>query len=174
MLKSFQLKQFDILRRDAYQEIKKGNVAKGLANLTKLGITLGIAGATTSQVKDWILGIDSSLEASDVWDNALKTYGWSSYVQEKVAQGKPAEAVVGMIAPPYKVMDTLISRDPKAISYLPWFGKTLYHRGFGGAEKTEMYRLKGEEQTPEIKARRAILRQRLLLEKQLDAMRKGQ
>ena len=144
MLKSYQLKQFDILRRDAYQEIKSGNVAKGIANLTKLGITLGIAGATTSQVRSWILGVDDPLKTSEVWDNALKTFGWSSYVQDKVRKGKPAEAVAGLVAPPYKVIDTVMAQDPKAISYLPWFGKLAYYRGFGGAEKAEAYQAKRE------------------------------
>jgi len=152
MLKSYQLKQFDILRRDAYQEIKNGRIAKGLGNLTKLGITLGIAGATTAQVRSWILGIDDPLEGSDVWDNALKTYGWSSYVQDKVQAGKPAEAVAGLVAPPYKVMDTLIQQDPRAVSYLPWFGKTIYHRGMGGAEKVEESR-KRREAAAERRAR---------------------
>jgi hypothetical protein len=156
MLKSYQLKQFDILRRDAYQEFKAGNVGKGLANLTKLGITLGIAGATTAQVRSWILGIDEPLKASSVWDNALKTYVWSSYVQDKVKRGKTAEAVAGMVAPPYKVMDHVISRDPKAVSYLPWFGKTAYYRGLGGAEKTEK-RNKQRERQEQKKQRKSDL-----------------
>jgi len=156
MLKSYQLKQFDILRRDAYQKIKDGDILKGIGNLTKLGITLGIAGATMSQVRSWILGIDDPLKASDVWDNALKTYGWSSFIQDKVQAGKPAEAVAGLVAPPYKVMDTLIQQDPKAVTYIPWFGKTIYYRGMGGAEKAEVAKARREVAERNLKMRREL------------------
>lgn len=144
MLKSFMLKQLDVVRRDAYNEIKKGNIAKGFANLTKFGITLGIAGATSDQVKNWIRGRDEEFEGTDVLMNALKTFGWSEYTMEKVRAGKPAEAIAGFIAPPYRMMDDIVSRDPKAIRYIPLVGTWYYDRFMGGAEEAERNKRKRE------------------------------
>src|SRR5690606_31427369 len=78
--KTFMLKQIDMARRDGYNEIKKGNFRKGFTNLLELGVVLGIAGTTTDKIKDFLLGKDINLEASDIPMNMLKTFGLSQYV----------------------------------------------------------------------------------------------
>ena len=148
MLKSFMLKQLDIVRRDAYNEIAKGDpksVARGFKNLTEYAVILGIGGATADWVKDWIRGRDRSLDAGDLAENVLKTFGWSAYTIEKAREGKPVEAAVGIMVPPYKMMDDIIfRRDPKAVRYIPLLGDWYYNRYLGGNEKAAQAKEKRE------------------------------
>jgi hypothetical protein len=138
MLKTFMLKQLDVVRRDGYNEIKKGNVGRGLKNLTEYALVLGISGASTQMIKDWLMGRDAHLETTDVLENVLKTFGWSEYTREKARQGKPIEAVVGMVAPPYRIMDEVLRLDPKAVQYIPLVGKLFYNWELGGREEAEI------------------------------------
>lgn len=162
MLKTFMLKQMDIVRRDSFNEIKQGNVAKGIKNLTEYVIVLGLAGATTDMLKDWIMGKEVHFEAGDVLENALKTFGWSEYTRAKAAQGKPVEAAVGAMAPPYRMMDDLIRRDPRAVQYIPVIGKLYYYWELGGKERAEISRAKktGADLSEEAKAYRREQRDR--------------
>ena len=143
MLKTFMLKQLDVIRRDSYNEIKKGNVAKGIKNLTEYALILGISGATTQMVQDWLMGRDVHFGAYDVMEQMLRTFGWGQYVRDKVVQGHPAEALMGMAAPPYKIMDDIIRRDPRAVQYIPIIGKMYYSWELGGKEAAEISRKRG-------------------------------
>lgn len=138
MLKTFMLKQMDVVRRDMYGEIKKGNVGRGLKNATEYSLILGLSGASTQMIKDWLLGKDVRFDASDVLENVLKTFAWSEYTREKVRQGKPVEAMVGAIMPPYRMMDDIIRRDPKAVQYIPLVGKLYHSWELGGREEAEL------------------------------------
>lgn len=153
MLKSFMLKQADIARRDTYNEIKRGNVMKGVKNLTEYALVLGIAGASTQMIQDWIMGREVHFDATDVMENALKTFGWSEYVRDKALAGKPLEAMAGMAVPPYRMMDDIIRRDPRAAQYIPIIGKLFYSWELGGKEAAEIARKKksGEELSDEAK-----------------------
>lgn len=134
-LKSFTMKQVDLLRRDAYNEIKKGNRAVGLKNLASAAITMGLAGATVEQVKDWLAGKEVKFEGKDVYLNFFKNLGWSSYqldqltgvsperaearreAGEKGARAQaasPVAAVSSLVLPPYEMWDKLLSGDKKA------------------------------------------------------------
>jgi len=138
MLKTFMIKQMDIMRRDGYNEIKKGNVAKGIGNIAKYALVLGIAGATTDQVKNWIMGKDDPFESRDIWMNILKTFGWSEYAIDKATkQGKPLEAIAGAVVPPYRMMDDILRLDPKAVTYIPVIGRMWEARVMGGGQKQE-------------------------------------
>lgn len=94
MLKSFMLKQLDLARREGYNQIKKGNVAVGLANLTKLSIFLGLAGTSSDAIKHFLSeGADTlitgdpvegyDVELLDIPLNALRTFGMTEYVRNK-------------------------------------------------------------------------------------------
>lgn len=144
MLKTFMLKQADIVRRDAYNEIRKGNRAKGLYNLARFGLVLGTAGATTQMLKDWMMGREVNFEATDIAENLLKTFGWSSYVLDKARQGKPVEATGGTLLPPYQMVDQLIAQDPRALQYIPLVGKPIYHWGTEDAQLREERRQERE------------------------------
>lgn len=146
MLKSFMLKQIDIARREGYNNIKKGNVARGTSQLAKFGLALGVAGATTGMIQDWILGREVDWEARDIPMNILKTFGWSEYVMERAKkEGYLGTAASVVFDPPYRVMEDAVKGDPKAVQYIPWVGKLYYNRAMGGAEKTDAARERARE-----------------------------
>ncbi len=148
MFKTFMLKQIDVVRRDAYNEIKAGNVAKGIKNLTEFGIVLGVSGTATATIKDWILGRDVGFDKSDIAWNAAKTFALSQYTvdqamgvdkreaAERRARGEkiyaqpaaPAQAAVSIILPPAKMFDEIARRDPKAWRYIPIVGPFIYEQ----------------------------------------------
>jgi hypothetical protein len=150
MLKTFMLKQMDLARRDAYNEIKKGNVVKGTKNLIGLGLLWGVSGATNQWVRDFIMGKEVDPKFSDVWENVFKTFGWSSYVLDKAAQGKPIAAALGTIAPPLSIIDDTIATaqkmagkkkmkpgDYKGVQNIPVVGRLVYNRVLGGAKESD-------------------------------------
>jgi hypothetical protein len=160
MLKSFMLKQADLIRRDAYNEIKKGNTAKGVYNLMRYGTVLGAAGAGSSYVKDFIKGKDvdeifNDAEFSDIGTNFTKTFGWSDYVLDNVKRGRPIQAAVDTFAPPFEIFDKLIAIDiekgtiemkPGAEQFIPPFGKLYYYWYGGGLEKQLAREAKAEQE----------------------------
>lgn len=138
MLKTYMLKQADIIRREGIQEIKAGNVSRGTQNILRYAVALGLAGATTDYIKNWILGRENNdLDVASVTENMFKTFGWSQYVTDQVRKGKPIQAIGGTVLPPYKMWDEIVSRDPKAINYIPFFGRLIYAREMGGSEKAD-------------------------------------
>jgi hypothetical protein len=148
MLKSFAIKQGDLLRNDAWNEIKKGNFNKGMGNLMRYAMVLGMAGATTGYIKDWIMGRDIDPELSDVPLNVLKTFGFSEITKDKIKQGRVGEVAGDIILPPYKMFD-VVAKDAikefdgnpmtkasgKSLNYVPWIGRILYERNYGGADE---------------------------------------
>jgi len=152
MLKSWQLKQYDLLRNDVYKQIKEGHVKEGVANLTKYAAAMTASGVAVNTVVDWLLGKPIDFEQS-VPEQMLKTIGWSSYQNDKMKSGKPAEALVGMAAPPYAMFDDIISRDPKATRYIPVVGDLLYFHQFGGSEKAWVDRDKRLKREAKAEAR---------------------
>ena len=146
MLKTYMLKQADIIRREAIGEMRRGNVGKGTTNLLRYATALGIGGATTDLIKNWLLGRDENeLDWASVTENMMKTFGWSQYVIDQARKGKPIQAFGGTVLPPYKMWDELLSRDPKAINYLPLFGRLIYGREMGGSEKADAREIKRKE-----------------------------
>lgn len=147
--KTFMLKQIDMARRDGYNEIKKGNFRKGFTNLLELGIVLGIAGTATDKIKDFMLGKDIDLEASDIPMNMLKTFGFSQYVMDnmfgvsseeaaerredgdtdaRATEAEPIKTVGKMFTPPYQMFEDIITGDPRAVRYIPIIGPFLYEK----------------------------------------------
>ncbi len=161
MLKTFMLKQFDIVRRDGYNEIKRGNVAAGVKNLTKYAVALGISGATTDTIRKWLMGQEVDFDTDDLAKNVLKTFGWSEYVLDQAKKGTPVKAVGGTLLPPYKMFDDLYkasgggtmseaSREKarnQAAQYIPVFGKLFESHLLGGAERRDALEAKRKEKT---------------------------
>lgn len=139
-LKTFMLKQADVVRRDAYNEIKKGNVAKGLRNLTEFSLVLGLGGATAEMLKDWMMGRPVDFETTDIAENVLKTFGWAKYVRDK-AETNPVVAPLGALVPaPVGIMDRVLAQDPRAVRYIPVVGELYYEWELGGQEEAEIRR----------------------------------
>lgn len=157
-LKTFMLKQMDLLRREAYNEIKAGRPLVGAKNLVALGLVWGIGNAVTSWVRDWMLGRDVNPQPSDITENMLKTFGVSDYLLNK-AKKEPVQAALGMVAPPVQVADEIYSTakkiaagevkrptDMKGAQNIPVAGRLIYNRALGGAEAADKAKAKRERQ----------------------------
>lgn len=135
MLKTFMLKQADVIRRDAVQQIRKGNVAKGLSNLTRYALILGTANTGSTYIKDMMQGKEVEPEGMDIGENFLKMFGTGEYMRNKVIEGKPVEALMGITVPPFQMFDDILQMDAEAIKYMPIAGKVWYMWFGGGLEK---------------------------------------
>lgn len=144
MLKSFVMKQIDLVRRDAIQNMKHplkepGKFAKGVRNLTEISIVMGTAGAGTQAVKDWLQGKEVKFELTDIPMNMIKNLGWSEYQLDKfrgvsrqaaqlrrdsgdkmarASEAQPVIATLELAMPPARIFDDVIRGDPNAIRYI--------------------------------------------------------
>lgn len=144
-LKSFMVKQSDIIRNTAYNEYKKGNRVTALYNLTKYAMIMGSAGASARYMQDFIMGRDIEPSLEDIPLNFLKTFAWSEYTQNKLEKGKPVEVLYDLVLPPYKIVDKLLSSDEDDfLQFAPVVGKFYYQWFAGGIEK-EMAKKEKEE-----------------------------
>lgn len=145
MLRSFQLKQIDILRREAYNEIRKGfetgerhRVLRGVNRLMRFGMALGVSGATSAAVMDFLYGKDVDVSIGDVLLNATKVFGLSQYTLAALDRGERLEAIASMAMPPWRVWEQIVTGDPKALRYLPLIGPYVYWHGTeAGQEQRE-------------------------------------
>ena len=94
------------------------------------------SGVSIAAVKNYIEGKPFDLGPAAM-DNLLKTFGWSQYMVDKLKEGKPTEAVGGAILPPYQMIDDIVSRDPKALRYIPLVGPWVEAHLGGGKERAE-------------------------------------
>ena len=141
-LKSFTIKQFDVMRREIIHEFTDGNPVEGMKKFIAYATILPLAGATVQEVKDFISrGDEISIEdmPDQMVANAVKLMGTSQWVIEnRVKQGKPFSAVAEAIMPPISLFDGLAKElqaiykgekfDPKTsqmIQRLPPYGRLI-------------------------------------------------
>ena len=147
MLKSFTLKQIDIVRRNVVQEYAKGNKKEAIKNATLLAGYLSVANTGTQMAKDLILGRE--VKAEDIPDRAmwslLGVYGMNQYTVDKYwSNGDWKGAVFNQIAPATPIIDSALTLggeifedDPdvaKAVRGIPVVGNVVYNWFLGGAE----------------------------------------
>lgn len=153
MLKTYQLKLFDIYRNEVIQVIKRDPV-EGLKNLARLTSALVVMGVTADEIKDFVLGRKTSI-ADRAVDNILKLTGFSKWALYKARQEGIGSAVLKQILPPAKIVDALYKdgrtiikgeveeKRLETITSIPFGGK-LYYWWFGkGRLKTEKKEKKG-------------------------------
>lgn len=180
MLKSFMLKQADIVRRDVYNEFKRGNHLAATNKALRFSLALGIGGASTEFLRNWLLGRDDELEWTDVPANVFKTFMLSEFVLDQPGWEKKLEAAGKSVLPPFGLtadiagtgelaLDWLRGEaeiedgNAKAVRYIPIVGTALYHDAlpfqqelgleFGGAERSNRLR----EQRERRKERQELL-----------------
>ena len=146
-LKTFQIKQLDVFRREVFQEIKKGNIAKGTKNLVSLVAVLTAMNMGTDAIKDIIQGKEIKLEDSAV-DNLLSLGGLNRYLLESAYGRGVGQAAINFVAPPIfnnlnniglDIKDSIEGKieDPKnlrSVQYFPWVGRIFYNREGRGSE----------------------------------------
>jgi len=111
-LKSYGIKQLDIMRKDIWRNVadgvKEGNmgkVAKGFKNA--MAYTLLVTGGNTvvKQVKDWTMGkdIDEDKISDDFINNIYQQFFLSRYSLERYgAKGDIPEMLIDTVVPPYQ------------------------------------------------------------------------
>ena len=151
MLQSFTLKQWDIVRRNIYQEAKKPGLQPKINaayKLAKLSLYLGAATFGTQRIKDYILGrdyyadnipLDMSIALSGVF--GVGKYNIDRYINKGDIKG----AVLNTVLPPLTAVNTLqgvstelFEEEPdlaKKMKNLPLLGNIVYNFWGGGIEE---------------------------------------
>ena len=157
MLKSFTLKQLDVVRREVIEEYQKGNKKEAIRKAAMLGGYLTAANMGTQTIKDAMLGRD--IRPEDVPDKALWSllgaYGMNEYIFNRyLMQGKLVEGMAKYVTPATPVVDAaftlgteLPKDDPKlegALRGIPFVGPLVYSWFGGGAEKYNKRLREGE------------------------------
>lgn len=141
-LKTYMLKQADVVRRDAYDNIAKGTpagIARGIKNLGALATVYAVANVPGDVIKDWLSGRESDpLSTPKLVENVLQTFGLNRYATERLGQGKIVDTLIGAATPPLKVLEDIAAGRDKAISYIPGAGRIIYDRYFDGNVKREI------------------------------------
>lgn len=142
-LKSWTIKQLDIVRRDVLDQITKGNVKEGVGNLARLSVLLGMGGVASSTLQDLALGRDVNLD--NIPDQAItqlyKNFGASEYLLAKLKKGDIGGITGDLVFPPAGILKTVAqdifdsNTDAKSVQYLPGLGKIYYYWFAGGLEK---------------------------------------
>lgn len=141
-LKTYMLKQADVVRRDAYDKIATGkpaDIMRGVKNLAALATVYAVANVPGDVIKDWLSGRNSDpLSTPKLVENVLQTFGLNRYATERLGQGKVVDTLIGAATPPLKVIEDIAAGRDKAVSYIPGVGRIIYDRYLGGNEKREI------------------------------------
>ena len=161
MMKSFTLKQLDLVRRHIYQEAKRGNVFQATKNLALLGGYLAAANTGTQVIKDWMLGRDidpDKLPEQAMW-NVFSVFGVNKYIADRyLSQGDVMGAITNTLVPPVPVLESvrkgiketerLVEGEEynyaKLSKELPVVGSLIYSH-FGGGKENYNERLAKED-----------------------------
>jgi len=164
---TYMLKQIDIVRREGYQEIAKGNYVKGARNLVGLAVTMSLANIPGDIIKDMLSNRPVNLDKIDYVENLLQNFGINHYTMGKINRETLAKGIkefaVGAVTPPSLSILSDLDKPERLIKYIPGVGRPLYDREFGGnearkwaelvqAKRKERDRL--EEASPALKAER--------------------
>lgn len=172
-LKSYMLKQADVVRRDAYDNIFSGDKVKfmrGVKNLAALATIYALANVPGDLVKGWLSGRDvDPFETPELIENVLSTFGMGKYNQDRLGEGKIVETATGIVMPPVRVLEDIALGREKAAAYIPLVGRPVYDRFLGGNEKREIAEKKaankgkppGETETLSDEAKAYLLEKRL-------------
>lgn len=151
-LKSFTIKQLDMLRRSVADEYAKGNKLQAGKNLASYVALVGLGGATVQEIRNAEMGRGFDLERipDNFVNQLLATFMASRYiVDNKLMEGDIMGALVEMGAPPTTALENLgkdafavtaallKGEEPpiKAIRSVPLAGNSVYNLLGGGAEE---------------------------------------
>ncbi len=141
-LKSYVMKQADIIRVNSYEKIKSGDpqlMRQGVTALLSLGGMYAIAGVPADAVKDFLSGRETQpITSQKLLENVLQNFGMSRYALDRISQGKFTDQAASMITPPISVINDLLTANEKSVSYIPVIGRQLYDIEGPGNVKREI------------------------------------
>jgi hypothetical protein len=151
MLKTFAIKQLDVMRRDVVQEFKKGDRREAGKKLLAYMTIMPMMGATVQEAKDLMLGRGADMEdivKDNYVENIFKMFGGSEYLMERyVGRGNVGSALGEMVAPPLDWVDAIgsdvakaikgdfVGEESKTMRQAPVVGRIWYNFFGGGLEK---------------------------------------
>ena len=153
-LKTFFVKQLDVMREDIVQKLAKRETSKeGIQNAARFAMLFGGGTAAVNATKDLILG--RPVEISDeLMDVAMQMIGISRYAIYKAKSDGLTGGATAVLAPPmpivneaFKVLaaddkeEALKKQSKELVRYIPVVGKDIYWRVGAGKEKIEQDRL---------------------------------
>ena len=150
MLKSFDLKKFDVYRRKVFQQIAKpGTRIQGIKNLFKIAFFLTLMEATGDTLIDLFLG--KPINISDTVVGRISGLAISRYTTSKIRREGPG-ALLEQILPPTQFInsifrDVVSAGDGKGLEFtksIPLVGKFYYYRWGKGLERVEKDREKNQ------------------------------
>lgn len=110
-LKSYSIKQLDIMRKDIWRNVADGvkeknlkKVGEGLKNAMAYTVLVTGGNATVKQIKDFTLGkeIDEDKVTDDFVNNILQQFFLSKYMVDRtLSKGDIPEAFIQIAVPPY-------------------------------------------------------------------------
>ena len=153
-LKSFTVKQLDVMRREILQEFAKGNIKQGSKNLIAFSTLIPLAGGSVQELKDWISRGDE-IKVDDIDDqfiaNVFKVFGTSQYVMEQVKdRGVITPALGEIFLPPVSLFNGLIrdvsdaasgdltAKDSEMLGRIPVFGSLFQSWLLGAREERRL------------------------------------
>ena len=145
MLKSFTLKQYDLARRNIYNEMKgasKVEKAKLMAKATKIGLFMAAGGLGVDKTKDFMLGREvkpEDLPGDAVW-SLMGAFGVNKYAGDKYLKHGDvtgfADNLMTVPIPVFKGMEYLLTGDGDNLSKnIPGVGRMIHSHFGGGKEK---------------------------------------
>lgn len=154
---SFYTKQLDVVRREAYREMKKGNYTRGVTNLAKLVAMLTAANATAQEIQDFLYGRPATTWSARTGEAFMSTFfNLSRYTRSQIERESVFGTIVGgYLEPPvistldYATADiremwkasqepgeVFTLEDSKAVRAIPVGGQMYYwHAGKGEQSK---------------------------------------
>jgi hypothetical protein len=154
-LKTFGVKQLDLLRRDIVQNFANGNKAQATKNLAAYLMIVPAANMTVQEARNMLLQREP-LEPEDIPDavaeSLLRTFFLNEYMLNRYGKnGEIATMAVSTVTPPIQLWDdlgkTLLSGgrsilegdldeiDPAILKHTPLFGNLINNFLLGGREK---------------------------------------
>lgn len=150
-LKSFTLKQLDVMKRRIYDEWRAGNKKQALKNGAAYITIMSAANTGADQLKNIIQGREVSLEniPDEMVFNVLKMFGGSEYLYNNyISKGKLGEAAIETVAPPLDLITSVVEDGIRLASeedtefeklktprQIPFVGWAIYNFFQGGLEK---------------------------------------
>jgi hypothetical protein len=174
-LKTFTLKQLDLIRRDMFDKFRSGGPKEKIeatTNLLRYSLAMGLSGATVQQAKDFLTKgeLDPESFPDDVYETLASLLFWGKYSRERyLEQGNIGSFVIEQVVsvPAQDLADKagrgvlgMIQEDEKgekavanAVKQIPIIGKASYYWLFGGAERRLEYeeKQKAKEKREELK-----------------------
>jgi hypothetical protein len=149
MLKSFDIKRFDVYRREVFQKIGSKDAKTrliGLKNLFRLAFYLTLMQATGDMLIDLLLGKPVDLKGTVL--ESIMGLAISRYTAQKVRREGPG-ALLKQLTPPTQIYDSMFkdlftigdNKGLEVVKSVPFVGKIYYNR-FGKGAKRNKVKLK--------------------------------